>query len=269
MKNKLIVTAHDFGLTHSVNLGVSYAINHPENIFTEYSLLPNAPGSMEAAKIAREHPELSVNLCITLTNYKPISQNLKTMVDESGNLLRANTGTWDFSCIDKFNDDEIITEINAQYDWFINNVGRKPSALVSQKNEHGDPKILLPVVEKAKKENLPIAGPFWKWKSNYGAQEFVKNEGVKYTSNVAICLGDWKGKLGYDLEIDLDKLIEDYLSKNGVSEFIVFCGFVDQETLNLSSLGWQRGQYLAILERKPEILRKIKDSFQLINYGEL
>src|SRR3989344_2404008 len=100
MKNKLIVTAHDFGLTHSGNLGVLYAINHPENIFTEYSLLPNAPGSMEA---------------------------VKTMVDKNGNFLDADATTWDFSCIDNFNDDEIITEIDAQYDWFVKNVGRKPS----------------------------------------------------------------------------------------------------------------------------------------------
>lgn len=269
MKNKLIVTAHDFGLTHSVNLGVFYSINHPENIFTEYSLLPNAPGSLEASKIARNNPKLSVNLCITLTNYKPISQNLKTMVDRDGNFLHASTSTWDFSCIDKFDEKEIKAEIDAQYDWFVKNVGRKPSALVSQKNEHGDPKILIPFVEKAKKENLPIAGPFWKWKSNYGAQEYVTNEGVKCTSNVAICLKDWKGRLGYDLESDLDQLIIDYSTKSGVTEFIVFCGFADKETLSLSSLSWQRGQYLAILERKPEILRKIRNSFQLINYGDL
>ena len=89
MKTKLIITAHDFGLTSSVNEGIIYALNHKNNIFSEISLLPNAPASEEAAQIAK-NLDISVDLCICLTNYKPISKNLKTMVDAEGGFESRN-----------------------------------------------------------------------------------------------------------------------------------------------------------------------------------
>ncbi|GAB4139898.1 MAG: hypothetical protein Fur0024_0630 [Patescibacteria group bacterium] len=270
MKKKLIVTAHDFGFTHSVNEGILFALNHPQNIFTELSLLAVAPGSTEGARIARENPQISTHLCISLMQdkFKPITKP-KTLVDRNGYFFKGATDTWDFSAIDNFDDKEVRDEVFAQYEWFVKNVGRKPSAIVSQKSEHGDPKILIHVSELAKKENLPVRTPLWKWKPNYGAETFIDSEGLKHTSSCFVGLLDWKGRFGYDLEADLDKLIEDINLKNGVSEVFIFCGFVDEETINLSSVNWQRGQILNIMERKPHIIQKIRENFDLISYRDL
>jgi len=267
-RKKLIVTAHDVGITHSVNLGIKYALNHPDNIFSELSLLVNAPGSEEAAKMFKDS-DIPIDLCIVLTNYKPILKTHKTLVDKNGNFKRADTLEWDFSCIDSFSEEEIKKEIDAQWDWFIDNLGRKPSALTAQKGEHGDPKVLIPFVEKAKKENVPIRAPYWKWKSNYAAHAYVVEEGVKHTNNIIIGCFDWKGRFGMDIEEDLDKIIDTINSNVGITELFVFCGFVDEEIFDLSSVSWQRGQYLHILKYKTEILRKLKDSFDLISYSDL
>ena len=69
--------------------------------------------------------------------------------------MKAETLAWDFSCIDKYSEEEIRREIDAQWDWFVKS-GQKPSGLVSQKGEHGDPKILLPFIEKAKKKTCRL-----------------------------------------------------------------------------------------------------------------
>lgn len=268
MKKKLIITAHDVGISHSMNTGIIYALNHPDNIFTELSLLPNAPGSKEAAHMLRK-VTIPINLCCVFTKFRPILKTHKTLTDKQGVFLKANTDTWDFSCIDSYADNEIKKELDAQWNWFIDNVGKKPSALTTQKGEHGDPKILLPFVEKAKKENVPIRAPYWKWQSNYAAHSFVNEEGVKHTDNIIIGISDWRGRFGMDIETDIDKIIETIEKKNGITELFIFCGFVDEELFNMTSVSWQRGQYLHILNYKPEILRTIKKRFDLISYKDL
>ncbi len=267
MKKKVIITAHDVGMSHSINSGIKYALSSEDNIFTELSLLPNAPGSDEAAELFKES-DLPIHLCVTLTNYKPLSENLKTMVDKDGHFKSVDVGEWDFSSIDEFSEAEIRKEIDAQWDWFVRHVGKKPSAMVTQKGEHGDPKILIPFVEKARKEGVPIRSPYWKWKSNYAAQAYVEEEELKQTKNMIIACRSWKGRYGMDLN-DIEGIIDKVNQNEGVTEIFVFCGFVDQELYELSSVNWQRGQYLHILKYQPEILRKLKEEFELIGYGDL
>ena len=265
-KKKLITTAHDFGLSGSVNEGILYAINHKNNIIKEYSLLPNAPYSKQGAEIAKEYKELSVDLCIVLNNYEPLLTNHKTLVGSNGDFIKGDTSTWNFEVLDKFDEKEITREIHAQYEWFLKNVGRKPSALVTQKSEHGDPKILIPLADLAKKENLPIRTPAWKWFTNYAAQSYVEEQGIKHTSKVFVGCYDWKGRFGLDIEKDLDQLFNE---AEGISELLIFCGFADEELFKLSSVNWQRGQYLNMLERKNEILLRFKEKFDLISYKEV
>lgn len=267
MKPKLIVTAHDFGMTESVNQGVLYALNHPNNIFTELSLLPNAPGSRQGAEIARDL-DFPVNLCICLTSFKPILSTHKTLVDVEGKFHKPDIATWDFSMIDNFSDMEVASEIAAQYDWFVSRVGRPPSAIVTQKSEHGDPKILLPLVELARREGLPVRTPVWNWRENYGAQSYVDQEKIRHTNNIFVGIKNWTGRYGYDLETDLPQLVSDIKNKSGVSELLVFAGFVDQQLFDLSSVSWQRGQFLQALQNG-QVAKTIKDNFELISYRQL
>ena len=266
---KLIITLHDFGISKSVNDGVLYAIKHPNNIATQYSLLPHAPGSELGAQIAKENPDLSFDLCVALTSFNPIGKSYKTLVDKNNQFLKPDTVTWDFSIIDNFDPKEVEEEISLQYEWFLGHVGRKPTALTTQKSEHGDPKILIPLADLAKKEGLPIRTPAWKWFSNYAAQSYVVDLGLKHTQNVFIGCLDWRGRYGYDLETDLDKLVSDIKATDGVSELLIFCGFVDEELFNISSVTWQRGQYLDIIERKMPIVERFRKEFELVDYRNL
>lgn len=265
--NKLIVVAHDFGMTHAVNEGILYALKQKDNIITELSLLVNAPGSEEAAELCKKL-DVSVSLNLNLCSLKPISKGLKTMIDSSGNFLKPNLSTWDFSIFDKEDELEIEREINAQWDWFVRHVEKKPSAILSRKSEHGDPKVLFPIIRRAKKEGVALRSPVWKWKENYGAQSYVEQEGVRVSNNMFVGILDWKGRFGYDLENDLDKLIRDVNNQKGVSELLVFAGFVDKETFNASSVNWQRGQYIQ-LAKKGFVQRKLRSNFDLVSYKDL
>jgi chitin disaccharide deacetylase len=57
---RLIVNADDFGLTAGVNAGIVEA--HVAGVVTSTSLMVDRPGAADAARLAREHPELSVGL---------------------------------------------------------------------------------------------------------------------------------------------------------------------------------------------------------------
>jgi len=268
-KKKLIITLHDFGKTKTINEGIVFAMNQPENIATEYSLMPNGLASAEGAQIAKERSDLSFDLCITFTDFSPVGKSYKTLTDGSGNFLKADTQNWDFSILDIYDEKEVAQEIEVQYDWFLKNVGRKPSALTTQKSEHGDPKILVPLVDLAVKEKLPIRTPAWQWFSNYAAQSYVEDIGIKFTKKVFVATKDWKGKNGYALDEDSEKLISLIEKNEEVTEIVILAGFVDKELLKMSSVSWQRGEYLNLLLRKPEVLKTYKEKFDLISYTDL
>lgn len=266
MSKKVIVTAHDFGLTTSVNEGIIYTLNHRNNILTELSLLVNAPGSEDALSKVQNHG-VSIALNLNLISFKPLS-DVPSMINKDGSFKTVDVSTWDFSSIDSYLEEDVSREIDAQWDWFVSHVGRKPSAILSRKNEIGDPRILLPLVKKAQKEHVPIRTPMWMWQENYGAQSYVYQEDVKSPENIFVLLKDWKGRFGYNLDDDLDRLIADVKMTSGVSELLVFPGFVDEELFEVSTLNWQRGQYIALLERD-DIFDRLREEFEYIGFSDL
>lgn len=267
MKRKLIVTAHDFGLCPSVNEGVLYCLAHPNNLISEISILPNFPASPKAASLIKRR-DCSVSLNTNFTSGRPLSSPVKSLVDKDGNFRRVDVATWDFSAIDEFDEEDIVKELGAQWDWFLKHLGRKPSAILSRKNEHGDPKILLPVTQLAKRQKVPIRTPVWRWQENYGAQSYVEQEEVRSSQHIFIGLRDWQGRFGYDLVEDIDRLIDDIYASQGICELLVFPGFVDEELFKMSSLNWQRGQFLKILDNQV-VVNKIKNNFDLISFSDL
>lgn len=64
----LIVNADDFGCCSGVNRGIAEA--HERGIVTSASLMVNRPSAPEAAKYAREHPELAVGLHVELRRWR-------------------------------------------------------------------------------------------------------------------------------------------------------------------------------------------------------
>ena len=262
---KLILTAHDFGLSQSVNQGIEYVIKHSNNPITELSILPNAPNSDHAVEIAKKY-DISCSLCLNFTSFKPLSDNVQSLVDEGGEFLSVDVPNWDFSSINKFDPEDIQKELDAQWNWFIDNFDKKPSAILSRKNETGDPKILIPMVDKAKKEKVAVRTPVWKWKENYGAQSYVLQEGVKSTSHVYVYPA-WE-LWGVDMVTDFNGFVQDANSKEGVAEVVVLMGFVDEDLFKTSTLNWEWGRFIQEIEYT-DFTNKLKNNFQMISYKDL
>lgn len=270
MKPRVILTGHDLGHSRAGNAGFDYAITKLPKVFSELSLIPNSPHSEDGAKIAK-NSGISTHLAFSFaTNSFKGLAGISSLTDESGFLKAVpNVSTWDFSVIDTFEPRDIEREIIAQYNWFIEHMGQKPSALVTQKGEHGDPKILEPLMKLAKKENLPMRAPLWNWQANYGAQSLVESEGIKTTSQFLVCFKDWQNSSGYDLETEQDRIITKVKSQKGVCELALFCGFCDQELFDMTSVSWQRGQLLNILKRKYHLIERLYQEFDIITYSDL
>ncbi|MCC7303918.1 ChbG/HpnK family deacetylase [bacterium] len=269
MKNKLIITGHDLGFYKTINEGFAYLLTKLPKTLSEISLLPNGLASEDAIALVRKQ-DIPVNLsfCLTNSKFKALS-GVSSLTDAQGNLRNADTKTWNFSVVESFNSADIERELGAQYEWFVDRMGRKPSALVAQKGEYGDPKILEPFVKLAKQENLPARAPLWNWKANYGAQSFVEAEGIKTTQSIFMGMRDWRGEFGYDLETELDKLIVDIKKTTGVAELLLFIGFSDAAMFNMSSISWQRGQILNIVKRKYSIIERLYEEFDIVGYKDI
>lgn len=269
MKPKLIITAHDYGVYKSVTDGILWCLDHPNNIITEVSLTPNFADSIRAAELIKSK-NISISLNTNFTSEKPLSRNVPSLTNSEGHFLEADVKTWNFSNLDKYKDIDIRKELDAQYDFFIEQIGKKPSAILSKKNEFSDPKLLEIFVEKAKRENTALRSPMWMWKTNYAAQSYLNQEKVKHPKKVFVGLKDcWHNRFGYDLlSEDLDKLIEDIKSAEGTNELLLFPGFVDQELMTKSSLNWPRGQAIEIIKSK-KITDRIRNEFELISFADL
>lgn len=270
MKKQIIITGHDLGYSNSVNAGFAYILTQQRKLFSELSILPNSVYSQDAVAIAK-NSQLSTNLAFCLVNTKMFSLSGGKSLLGKGKYLKdvQNIKTWDFSVIDSFTDEDVEKEIKAQYDWYLSNFGHKPSALVTQKGEHGDPKILEPMIRLAKKEKLPMRAPWWKWQTNYGAQSLVEFEGIKTTSQIIVGFKDWQNLEGWDLEYDLEKMIAHIHSVKGVSEIAFLPGFCDQVLFDMTSLSWQRGRIIAILERKYHLIERLYNEFEVVTYQDL
>ena len=70
---KLIITADDFGLSESINLGIAEA--YRKGVVTAASLLINAPATSQAIQLASENPGLEIGLHLGIVESFSASQN--------------------------------------------------------------------------------------------------------------------------------------------------------------------------------------------------
>ena len=126
----LIVNGDDFGASRGVNRGILEA--HRRGILTSASLMVDMPGSEEAARLAREAPELCVGLHVSLADRGPgASRDL-----DDAEACRA--------------------ELERQAERFHELVGRPPTHVDSHHNVHRRPALRPLFVALARRRGLPL-----------------------------------------------------------------------------------------------------------------
>jgi predicted glycoside hydrolase/deacetylase ChbG (UPF0249 family) len=126
----LIVNGDDFGASGGVNRGILDA--HHRGILTSASLMVDMPGSREAARLAREAPELSVGLHV--------------------DLARPGAG----AAPDLDDAEACDAELDRQAARFRELLGRPPTHLDSHRNVHRRPALRPRFVAFARRHGLPL-----------------------------------------------------------------------------------------------------------------
>lgn len=120
----LIINADDYGLNEASNVAVERLFN--EEAITTTTLMVTCPYAEDGIRRAQANPRMKVGLHLTTTceydNYRwgPICTDCTSLVSEDGCLYRTakeNLGHATY--------DDMVREINAQYDWFMDH-GYRP-----------------------------------------------------------------------------------------------------------------------------------------------
>ena len=135
---RLIVNADDLGYGQGVNAGVLRA--HREGIVTSATLMTNAPGSEQAARLARDAPSLDVGVHLVLTFGRPLSapETVSSLIGSDGTFCRPR----DVMGTGRIRTDEALREFRAQYARARELLGRHPSHVDSHHWMEQDPAVL-------------------------------------------------------------------------------------------------------------------------------
>lgn len=208
---KLIINADDFGYSNGVNYGIIDA--YKNGIVRSTTIMAGMPGFDHAVELAKENKGLGVGVHLTLTCYKPVLDNHKTIVNKEGYFDRRLYNKENIKNIDL---EEIYSEFEAQIEK-VKNAGIEITHLDSHHHVHTI-KELKPVIERIlSKYKLPIRGGL-DYEIDY--DKIMNFNGSFYNENIN--LNGFEKLLEEDIEVldimshpaYLDKLIFESSSYN-------------------------------------------------------
>ncbi|WP_300381182.1 chitin disaccharide deacetylase [Clostridium sp.] len=232
---KLIVNADDFGYSNGVNYGI--IDSYKNGIVRSTTIMAGMPGFNHAVELAKENKGLGVGVHLTLTCYKPVLENHKTIVNENGYFDRS---LYTEESIGKIDLEEIYREFEAQIEK-VKKAGIEITHLDSHHHVHTI-KEIKPVIEKLlDKYKLPIRGGL-NYKIDY--DKVVDFKGTFYNENANI--NGFENLLKGDIE---------------VFDVMSHPAYLDKLVFELSSYNTKRMDELELLTSK-----EVKD---LINEGDI
>ncbi len=239
---KLIINADDFGLSEGVNYGIISA--YKSGVVRSTSAMANMPGFEHAMELLKENKDLGCGVHMTLSCYKPVLSNLKTIVDENGYFIRRITN----EVIENMDLDEIYEEFCAQ----IEKVRAKTDITHLDSHHHVHTlEKLRPVIERIlEKYDLPIRGGF---EYNFNYSKIIPLIDTFYGENVS--------------EDYFVKKI-DYLKSYEIADIMCHPAYVDDFLMKTTSYSMARINEHKILTSK-EIKDFIQNNFLLTNYRDL
>ena len=239
---KLIINADDFGLSEGVNYGIISA--YKSGVVRSTSTMANMPGFEHAMELLKENEDLGCGVHMTLSCYKPVLSNLKTIVDENGYFIRRITN----EVIENMDLDEVYEEFCAQ----IEKVRSKTDITHLDSHHHVHTlEKLRPVIERVlEKYDLPIRGGF-EYDFNYS--KIIPLIDTFYGDNVS--------------EDYFVKKI-DYLKSYEIADIMCHPAYIDDFLMKTTSYSMARINEHKILTSK-DTKDFIQDNFLLTNYREL
>lgn len=251
---RILLRADDLGYSRAVNYGIYDAIHN--GVINNVGVMTNMPSTTMGLDLLKNE-DIDYGMHTDITNGKPVlpASEVPSLVDQNGffkrsRIYRANYGS---NKPDFVNLDEVVAEIDAQYQKFLKLVGRKPDyfeghAVMSDNFIKG-----LHIV--AKKYNLPLLDFSF---DGHPISFKKKTQFNVYMESM---------KPNYHPE----KVVEDMVKHaEDVDIPMMVChpGYLDQYILNTSSLTVPRTQEvdMAMSEKTKKLLED--NHIHLIRYSE-
>ncbi len=220
---KLIVNADDFGLSRGVNLGIIEAFQ--QGIVRSTTLMANMPAVDHAIALSKRFPELAVGIHLCLTCGKPLSDNVPTLLDDSG-CFQPQSTFWDNQSM---NPAEIEKELKAQINHLLSQ-GVVISHLDGHHHCHRHA-LVAPVAQKLANE--------------YGIPLRPVNGTVEYKGKSLAFSDDFYGDAVS--ETTLLAVVKRFHNKVDILEIMTHPALVDEPLLQGSGYAIERARELAVL----------------------
>ena len=231
---KLVVTADDFGWTKSTNDGIIRAVK--EGIVTDIAVMVLAD------------PE-DVDHGLELLQSNNITEiGLHTCLFKWGKIDRPHRQDF-IKFFKNASDTEIEDVVIGEIEVYKKLIGKNPNFISPQFNMHGNLRLLKVLAKYAVDNNIPMRIPRAVLTGdeisdqNYASEIYLKRLGVKMTNHLfAHILGS------YSVQI-MDNFIDDLktVSDGQTTEILFHPGYCDSDSLECSSLNFERARDLSII----------------------
>ena len=245
---KIIINADDFGFSESINTGIIDA--YKDGLISSTTIMINMPYAEDAIKKWKENSSLGLGLHINLTQGCPISNNVKSLVDEN-NIFhkhkKIESGEIEVTYEDAY------AEIKAQIERLLSyNV--KIDHLDNHHFINKNPSIKKALIDLALEYKLPIRT------MDDDFREEVKRLGIKTPD--AFCFDFYDDGAKWQSIVNF---VENHNHCDSI-EILTHCGYIDEDTK-------QRTSYL-FREVELNELRKLKENdfykeYKLSKYSDL
>lgn len=244
---KLIVNADDFGISKAINLGIIEGFKN--GIVTSTTLMCNMEATGDAVELAKKNPKLGVGIHLVLTAGKPLSKDVKTLVDDDGNFLKYDKIFRSASI------EDIRKEFRNQMERFLS-FGIVPTHIDTHHHVHSKEAVFSIVYELAKEFDIPVR-----------YIEAIGRDKYKDIRTTTKLIDNF-----YDLPMIEPHILQEICEDNiDIESLEIMChpGYLDHKIISNSSYAYPRVKELETLTDK-DVIKFIKnENIQLINFKDI
>lgn len=249
-EKRLIVNADDLGRTPGINAGIFEA--HARGLVTSATLMVGFTPAKEATDAWARSPEIGIGLHVALTGGRPIlpPEAVPGLVDGEGRFPAKPDG------LEGAHPEEVMAEVEAQFERFRALAGRLPTHLDSHHHSHRLPIVCDALVNIAGRYGLPVRN--------------ASDEVGERLRQAGVATSDFFVERFFGSEARLEVLLEILGDlAPGVTELMCHPAKVDEALRLDSSYVDERDQELAVLTH-PEAIRALREEgILLTHFGEL
>lgn len=246
---KLIIRVDDFGFSEAVNYGVikSYESGLVKNI----GLMSNMPYAEHAYHLIKDKEDVLLGLHVNLILGDPCADKtlIPSLLDENGKFISSKIRRLEAQQqLDYFNYDEVVIEVKAQIQRFIDICGKYPDYI----DAHA---VCTPNSERAISDAANAYG--------------INIQGHRSDNPWKVIQTDYTNSDFYEKNLSFVEFFKSHLQyRDGINLVVFHPGFIDYDVIMNSSLTINRCRDVALLCDE-EVKQYLMENVELLNFKEI